>query len=331
MKKKGIRSIAAILLAGILFVAAAGIASAHNLYIETEVNPEIPVDQQVKILFGHPNAPESCMTVPMENALVHKPDGSIVGLELKEESGYRTAQEATYWTAEVTLDQEGDYVIVASRGSIYFDPAWHGLAGPPELTRDWAKVIIHGGGVEQWDRLVGLEFEIVPLVNPYDLEVGDTFEAKLLYNGEPVKGEYAAAHETESIHDPEVAQVGETAEDGTFSIYIEKPGMWTVKGAYYIEQSGTWTATWNLGEYFHEGDVLEYEVERYQTMMTIWASSLGAGLPGPQGSQGPQGPQGPPGPAGGGSWAYAAFGIAIVALVLGGASLAQRYTSRRGR
>ena len=186
--KKGTRSITAILLAGILFIATTGIASAHNLYIETDTNPEIPTEQEVQIHFGHPNAPESCMTVPMEYARVYKPDGTIVELELEEDSGYRTASEATYWTAEVSLEQEGDYVIVTSRGSIFFDPAWHSLAGPPELTRDWAKVIIHGSGEENWDGAVGLELEIVPLVSPYDLEVGDTFTAKLLYNGEPVRG-----------------------------------------------------------------------------------------------------------------------------------------------
>ena len=319
--KKGTRSITAILLAGILFIATTGIASAHNLYIETDTNPEIPTEQEVQIHFGHPHAPESCMTVPMEYARVYKPDGTIVELELEEDSGYRTASEATYWTAEVSLEQEGDYVIVASRGSIFFDPAWHSLAGPPELTRDWAKVIIHGSGEENWDGAVGLELEIVPLVSPYDLEVGDTFTAKLLYNGEPVRGEYAAAHETESIHDPEVAQVGETAEDGTFSIYISKPGMWSIKGIYDIEESGTWTVTFDLAEYFKEGDVLDYELERNQTIMTIWASTLGAAPAGPQGSEGQQGP---PGPAGGVGWAYAALVIAIVALVLGGFSLARK-------
>ncbi|MBA7593494.1 hypothetical protein ES703_00417 [subsurface metagenome] len=323
---KGIRLIAAMLLAGILFIAVTGLASAHNLYIETDTNPEIPTEQEVQILFGHPNAPESCMTVPMEYARVYKPDGTIVELELKEDSGYRTASEATYWSAKVTLDQEGDYVIAASRVPIYFSPAWHDLAGSPELTRDWAKVIVHGGGEEQWQKAVGLPFEIVPLVSPYGLRVGDTFRAQVLFNGEPIKAEYAAAHETESIHDPEVAQTGETAEDGTFSIYISKSGMWTVKGEYDIEEPGTWTATFDLGGYFKEGDKLDYEVERYQTMMTMWASSLGASPPGPQGPEGPPGQQGlagPPGSAGGATWAYAALGVAIVAVLLGAISLAR--------
>lgn len=321
---KGIRSIAGILLAGILFIAIAGLAGAHNLYIETDTNPERPAEQEVQILFGHPNAPESCMTVPMEYARVHKPDGTVVELELEEDSGYRTASEATYWSANVTLDQEGEYVIAASRVPIYFDPAWHDLAGPPELTRDWAKVIVHGPGEERWRKGVDLPFEIVPLVSPYDLRVGDTFRAQLLFNGHPVKAEYAAAHETESIHDPEVAEIGETAEDGTFSVYISKPGMWTVKGGYDIEEPGTWTATFDLPDYFNEGDKLDYEVERYQTMITMWASSLSSVLLGPEGRQGPpgqQGPHGAPGSAGGDGWAYAALGVAIVALVLGAISL----------
>lgn len=322
--KKGTRSIAAILLVGVLFIAATGIASAHNLYIETDTNPEIPTEQEVQIHFGHPISPESCMIVPMEYARVHKPDGTIADLELEEDSGYRTASEATYWTTSVTLDQVGDYTIAASRGAIYFDPAWHDLAGPPELTRDWAKVIIHGGGEEQWDKAVGLEFEIVPLVSPYELDVGDTFEAKLLYNGELVKAEYAAAYESESIHDPEVAQVGETAEDGTFSIYISKPGMWTIKGKYDMEEAGTWNATFDLPNYFDQGDQVDYQVKRNQTLLTLWASSLGTAPAGPQGPEGLQGSAGQPGTAGGAGFAYAALVIAIIALFLSGISLARK-------
>lgn len=322
--KNGMRSIASILLAGVLFLTVTGIASAHNLYIETDTNPEIPTEQKVQIHFGHPNAPGSCMAVPMEYARVHKPDGTKADLELEEDSGYRTASEATYWTTSVTLDQVGDYTIAASRGAIYFDPAWHNLAGPPELTRDWAKVIIHGGGEEHWDKAVGLEFEIVPRVSPYELDVGDTFEAKLLYNGEPVRAEYAAAHESESIHDIEVAQVGKTEEDGTFSIYISKPGMWTIKGKYDMEEAGTWNATFDLPNYFDLGDQLDYQVKRNQTLLTLWTSSLGAAPAGPQGPEGPQGPAGQPGPAGGAAFAYAALVIATVALLLSGVSLARK-------
>lgn len=304
----------------VLLLASARTASAHNLYIETEVNPEIPVEQEVKVLFGHPNSPEGCYIYPeMEYTRVYKPDGTTIELDLKEESGYRTAQQATYWTAEVTLDQEGDYFIVAERAPLAFDPTWHDHPGPVELRYEWAKVIVHDGGEEQWHKAVGLELEIVPLVNPYDLQVGDTFTAKLLYNGETVRAEYAAAHETESIHDPEVAQVGETAEDGTFSIYITKPGMWTVKATHDIEGSGTWTATWDHRVFFKTGDQIEYEIVKYQTIMTMWASSIGPASIGPVG---PQGPQGAPGPAGGGGWAYAAFVIAIVALLIGAVSLA---------
>ena len=304
----------------VLLLAWAGTASAHFLYIETEVNPEIPAEQEVKVLFGHPTTPEGCYVYPeMEYARVYKPDGTTVELNLKKESGYRTAQQATYWTTEVTLDQEGDYFIVAERAPLAFDPMWHEHPGPVELRYEWAKVVVHGGGEEQWHKAVGLELEIVPLVNPYDLQVGDTFIAKLLYNGEPVKGEYVASHETENIHDPEVAQVGETTEDGTFSIYISKPGMWGLMATHDIEGSGTWTATWDHPAFFKTGDQIEHEIVKNQTTMTVWASLIGPASIGPVG---PQGPQGSPGPAGGGGWAYAAFAIAIVALLIAAVSLA---------
>ncbi len=326
---KKLRSLIVLGVVPVLLLASATTASAHNLYIETDVNPEIPAEQEVQVHFGHPQAPEGCYAYSMQYARVYRPDGTTVDLELKEESGYRTAKEATYWTAEVTLDQEGDYLIVAQRGSGPFDPTWHGGSGPCEFINEWAKVIVHGGGEEQWHKAVGIELEIVPLANPHDLAVGDTFTAKVLYNGEPVRAEYAAAHQTESIHDPEAAQVGQTTEDGTFSVYISKPGMWTVKGVYTVEEPGTWIAAWD-GAFYSKGDNFNYDVEKNQTIMTIWASSLGPAVLGPAGPQGPQGepgPQGPPGPAGGSGWAYAAFGTAILALVLGTVSLALKRRS----
>lgn len=261
MKRKNMLWVAPMLLVGIFLMGAAGIASAHSLYMVTEDKPVItvvtPVKQEVGIFFGHPDAPDSFKIMPMQSATLHKPDGSTVVLDLEEE--------VNYWKTEIILDQNGDYFVTASREPAVYNPKMHGGPDKPQLIYDYPKVIIHAGVEENWYKVIGQELEIVPLVNPYDLHVGDTFTAQLLYNGKPVRGEYDAAHENESLHDPEEAQIGETDEDGMFSIKIDKPGMWLIQCAYSIEESGTWTTT--------QGEEQHYDSKNYRATMTLLPSA----------------------------------------------------------
>jgi uncharacterized GH25 family protein len=74
-----------------------------------------------------------------------------------------------------------------------------------QLSRFYAKILTKAGKegntdqeseIIPWAKVLGQEIEIVPLVNPHSLHVGDTFKAVLLYNGTPTEGAYSAAHET---------------------------------------------------------------------------------------------------------------------------------------
>ena len=259
MKRKDMFWAAPMLLVGIFLMA--GIASAHSLYMVTDDTPTIPVitpvKQDVAIFFGHPDAADSFRIMPMQSATLHKPDGSTVALNLKEEGNYLNA--------ELVLDQQGDYFVTASREPAVYNPVMHGGEDSPQLIYDYPKVIIHAGVEENWDNVIGQELEIVPLVNPYDLHVGDTFTAQLLYKGKPVRGEYDAAHENESLHDPEEAQIGETDDDGMFSITINNPGMWLIQCAYSIEEPGTWTTA--------QGEEERYDSKNYRATMTLLPSA----------------------------------------------------------
>lgn len=267
MKRKNMFWVAPMLLVGIFLMGVTGIASAHSLYMVTEDKPTIPVvtpvKQEVGIFFGHPDAPDSFKIMPMQSATLHKPDGSTVVLDLKEE--------VNYWKTEIILDQKGDYFVTASREPAVYNPKMHGGEDKPQLIYDNPKVTIHAGVEENWDKVIGQELEIVPLVNPYYLHVGDTFTAQLLYNGKPVRGEYDAAHENESLHDPEKAQIGETDEEGVFSININNPGMWLIQCAYSIEEPGTWTTT--------QGEEQHYDSKNYRATMTLLPSAGLGDLP----------------------------------------------------
>lgn len=259
-----------------LMVGAAS-AHAHMLYIEANDKPDIPSVQAAGINLGHPNMPE-ILTVPqIEEAKLYGPCDTVKYL--------RPLEKANFSVAYFLLNQKGDHIIGAKRVAIY-DPAWHNLTGliPLQLIIDCAKIVIRAGGEENteksgiipWAKVIGQEWEIVPLVDPLSLHVGDTFKAALLYNGIPTEGRYAAAHEAQDIHSPVEAQIGATAEDGTLSIDITKSGMWQVMAEYTVDESGTWNATHDIVRkgktYYSRGDEIEYEQVRYRSTLTFYAS-----------------------------------------------------------
>ena len=244
-----------------------GAASAHMLYLEANDKPDAPSVQAAKINFGHPNKPEGNRVPLLKEVKQYRPDGTVVDLKPIEKANYSVA----YF-----LYQGGVHIIVASREqSVYKGKLSKG---------DYGKIICCGcceedaaiacAEMSPWAKVTGQGLEIVPLVNPFTLRVGDTFKAALLSNGAPINGSYAAAHETKSIHNATQAQIGDTAEDGTFSINITESGMWQVKAEYVIDESGTWIATcdkvYKGKTFYNKGDPVPYEVVSHRATLTFY-------------------------------------------------------------
>ena len=259
-----------------------GAVSAHMLYIEAEDKPDAPSVQAAILNYGHPNHPEGNRAPPLKEVKQYRPDGTVVDLKPIEKPELNCS--LAYF-----LYQGGVNIIGAVKEPSAYDPAWYKpwypnaswVTGPPKLSLGYAKIVICAGdeenteesGMISWAKVTGQGLEIVPLVNPFALHVGDTFEAALLYNGAPVNGSYAAAQGTHSMHPPE-GQEGKTAEDGTFSVNINEAGMWQVKADYTIDESGTWIATCDKvykGEtFYNEGDPVPYEVVSSRATLTFY-------------------------------------------------------------
>jgi len=252
-----------VLFLGILF----STVEAHFLYLETEDHPRtIPINQEVKIYFGHPNKPETFYEgehFRIEEACLYKPDGNIEKLILK--------NEPHNLTSTITLSQKGEYIVMIKNLPSVYNPAWHGGKEPVKLSQSYAKVLIYTGGSENWDKVIGQGVEIIPQVNPHYLRVGDKFNVNFLYEGKPVRGEYAAAHETQGIHDPKIAQIGKTQKDGSFSIELNRSGMWAVTAKHNINKSGVWKASYaHKKGWFIKGEDLKYEQLSYSAIITFW-------------------------------------------------------------
>lgn len=236
-----------------------GAVSAHILYLEANDKPDAPSVQAANILFGHPNTPEGNKVPSIKEVKLYRADYSVVDL--------KPIEKANHAVAYFLLNQRGVHLIAVAREPGVYDPAWHNHTGPVQLIHDFAKIVIRAREEEYtdqkpviipWAKVIGQELEIIPLVNPLSLHVGDTFKAALVCNDIPIQGVYSAAHATQSIHNQSEAQIGETAEDGTFPIEITEPGMWQVVAEYTTNETGTL-------------DEVAYEQVRYRATLTLYA------------------------------------------------------------
>jgi len=310
-----------LLLAGMFSFAAIGIVSAHpNPHFtmllpgeELEVTADDYIATQgetkiVRILWGHPfeHVLFDCPVAPKVN--LRNPEGSVTVLTPSE----ITVEGEKAYQVSFTVEKLGDYIVYAELVA-----EEHGLI-------DYAKTVIHCGEEAWygWEAEVGQEVEIIPFTRPYGLEEGFVFTGKALYKGAPLSGATVEVemYHTKSVGDAVVAKTEErfpedppmmftrvttTNQNGEFSYTLDEPGIWFIGATKEIEGKLDKRAVMIVPvlEAFPEGK---------------------AGPPGPAGMQGPAGPQGPPGPSAGGGWAYVAFGIAIVAIIMGGISLVRR-------
>ena len=83
------------------------------------------------------------------------------------------------WKLDYRIKRPGDHIF-------YMIPAlyWEQMEG--KYIQHVTKVIVNAYGLEDhWDKPVGLPAEIVPLTRPYGLWAGNTFCARVLFDGKP--------------------------------------------------------------------------------------------------------------------------------------------------
>lgn len=99
-----------------------------------------------------------------------------------------------------------------------------------------------GEGSEGFDRVLGLELELVPEKDPYSLKPGEALPVRLLYRGKPLDGALVMA-----LASPESPVSARTA-GGRASLVLDRPGLWLVKAVHMVpapEGSGAeWESLW---------------------------------------------------------------------------------------
>jgi len=65
-------------------------------------------------------------------------------------------------------------------------------------------------------------------------------------------------------------QRGATEEDGSFSVNLNRGGMWIIDASLTQEESGTLIADDSYSTFYKAGDLLEYKTVQVKTELTIW-------------------------------------------------------------
>ena len=114
----------------------------------------------------------------------------------------------------------------------YVSPSPYFEAAEAKAIVHHTKVIVNAYGLgEGWDEPIGLPVEILPLVRPYDVRVGNLFRGVVVHEGAPVA---SAVVEVEWLNDGSLdpsgvafpTQVVKTDAAGTFAFALPRAGWW---------------------------------------------------------------------------------------------------------
>ncbi|MCB2215555.1 DUF4198 domain-containing protein [Desulfofustis glycolicus] len=160
--------------------------------------------------------------------------------------------------------QPGAYIIAMSRATSFYTKTTEGSKRQSKKGLDnvlscsrsnsFMKAIANVDGSNGTvDTVVGHAIEIVPLVNPAKLRVGDFLPFRVLYQDQPLKTEFYATY------------AGFSNDNGVFAYAAgtDKDGYGTVK----ILHSGAWLVTVSLKEPF--ADPEECDVESFRSALTF--------------------------------------------------------------
>jgi uncharacterized GH25 family protein len=229
--------------------------------------------------FGHPSMSTSIFAPRIDSAFLLTPAGDKLSLALKKGDWLPGYGHMEYLFSDMMLYWPGDYVFGLVRTPGVYDLSWHGGKSGLFLTRSFAKVIIHADkddpnaqnvqeSLGTWD--AGFPLEIIPEHAPYDVKAMENLKLKVKYLNRPIKASYYASYWAWDEQGDSRVQRGTADEDGSFSVNLNRGGMWIIDASLTQEESGTLIAEDSRSKLYKSGDVLEYKTIQVKTELTIW-------------------------------------------------------------
>ena len=129
------------------------------------------------------------------------------------------------WETNYTFKRPGVYTFYV-QPQAYFEPS------EEKFISHVPKVMVSAFGREDgWDQVIGLKYEIIPLVKPFGLYKGNLFQGIVLHNGKiasnvEVEVELYNTFGLKAPTDMHITQVVKTDSNGVFSFVMNHKGWW---------------------------------------------------------------------------------------------------------
>lgn len=228
------RFTAACLCAAGLLLSTALPVQAHFPWINLE-DGQIGVDRNLKwtVGWGHRFPVAGMMKAEGIEAM------AVIGPDGAGQSKAMNSSEVEF-QSESTLSKPGAYVVAVSRKPSYYTKTKDGSKRQSKVGLSNVISCSHGNtfmkavanvgapGVKV-DALAGHALEIVPLVNPATLKVGDFLPFRVLFKGKPFDGEFFATYGGFSPDEGVWAYAAGTDKEGMGKVKILHSGAWLLK------------------------------------------------------------------------------------------------------
>ncbi len=244
--------------------------SPHLLWVESRNKIETGASADFYCFFGHPSDASGIYAPLMNAAYLIDPEGRRTEVELISGNWLPGYGHIKYWHGHATLPCQGGYEFIAERAQGVYDIGWHGGKSMPFLSYNFATASISVGGGPMLSNKSPLP---ICLESEHDLSKccsGKPVNFKVCFKGQPAKAVYNASYWTWDESGHAGIQKGETSDDGLFSITPQKKGLWMIDAACSVPESGQWKATYDLGDFFKTGDILNYDTTRFKITLSLW-------------------------------------------------------------
>lgn len=118
-------------------------------------------------------------------------------------------------------------------------------AGRERYSRCAKALVACGRGAPRgYERKLGFPLELVPMKNPYAMEVGQDIRFQLLHKGEPLLGARVAAVLRGSPEGESGPQIAVTNAEGIVNFTLDRAGVWLIKSVHMVPLEGDSDADW---------------------------------------------------------------------------------------
>lgn len=97
---------------------------------------------------------------------------------------------------------------------------------------------------EVYKKVFGLKLEIVLLKNPYELSVGDSIEAKILFDGKPLPDKIVMIYNQDLKEGKFTEQKVKTDKDGIVKFKLTSDGFWLIRLVHLLPCNGCKDVNW---------------------------------------------------------------------------------------